>query len=309
MLRRIIVGILVIILSTSAMAMAQSSTELTLLDKIVSVEKFFYGSEQTGSLIDRTSKLEKDVYGTETKESLMTKLDRLYIYARENSAAAPSFLTKTNAVEWALTHSIASQQPAKSRIENLERVLMGNGATGSFDDRLNKLLKLAYPNGQIDIFLTSIAKDTLIKIKIVTPISTKTSRSGDIVAFQAAEDVYAGGQLVIAKGAQGVGKVTKVEPPKNFGRDAELQISFDTVEAIDGSFVGTILGEKAKEETKSLAKAAGATVAGLAILGPIGVVGGAFVHGQDINIPADAQMYIQTKTDIEVYGLQLREAR
>ena len=100
--------------------------------------------------------------------------------------------------------------------------------------------------------------------------------------------------------------MTKVEPARNFGRDAKLEISFDSLEAMDGTSVETFLGEKAKEETKSMAKAAGATVAGMIILGPIGVVGGAFVHGQDLTIPAGTQLYIQTKTDTEVYGIKAK---
>ncbi|HAK74612.1 MAG TPA: hypothetical protein DCP36_15610, partial [Sporomusaceae bacterium] len=63
---------------------------------------------------------------------------------------------------------------------------------------------------------------------------------------------------------------------------------------------------KAKEETKSLAKAAGATVAGLIVLGPVGVVGGAFIRGKDVTIPAGAELYIQTKTEASVYGLKVK---
>lgn len=306
MRRKIVVSILLVLFMFSTVVSAQGVQEMTLLDKTVMVERIFYGSEQTGSLVERTSKLEKDIYGVETKDALMMRLDRIYLYAKENSSAAPSFLTKLNAVEWALTHDVTSQ-PAKARIENLERVLIGNAVTGSFDDRINKLMKLAYTNGQIDVARTTVVKDTLVKIKIVSPLNTKTSRPGDVVVYQAAEDVYSGGQLVIARGAQGFGKVTKVEPAKNFGRDAQLEISFDAIDGIDGTSIDTILGDKAKEETKSLAKAAGATVAGMVILGPIGVVGGAFVHGQEVNIPADSQMYIQTKADVEVYGLHVKE--
>ncbi len=305
MFRKIISCVMLITFMISSLAFAQPTLQdMTVLDKTAAVEKIFYGSEQTGSLVERAAKLEKDVYGVESKDSIMEKMDRLYIYAKENSTTAPSFLMRLNAVEWALTHSVTAQ-PAKNRLENLEHVLTGNVATGSFDARLNKLIKLAYTNGLIDIGNVNITKDTLVKIKIVTPLSTKTSRPGDVVIFQAVDDVYAGGELVIAKGAQGLGKVTKVEPAKNFGRDAELEISFDTIDAIDGSAVNVLLGDKAKEETKSLAKAAGASVAGMVILGPIGVVGGAFVHGKDVNIPADAQLYVQVKADTDVYGLHI----
>lgn len=305
MRQKIIVSILLIMFMFSTFASAQNMQDMTLLDKIVAVEKIYYGSEQTGSLVERTAKLENDIYGVETQDALMTKLDRIYTYTKDNSDFAPSFIMKLNAVEWALTHDVTSLS-AKERVENLERVLLGSSTAGAFEDRVNKLLKLAYTDGQIATANTILDKDTLVKIKIVTPLNTKTSRPGDVVMFQAADDVYSGGQLVIAKGAQGFGKVTKVEPAKNFGRDAKLEISFDSIEAMDGNGIATFLGDKAKEETKSLAKAAGATVVGLAILGPVGVVGGAFVRGEDVNIPADSLMYIQTKDEIETYGLQVK---
>ncbi len=291
------------ICSNMGLAFANVAADKTVLDKVVAVEKFYYGTEMTGALVDRVSTLEKDIAGKETRSPLLTKVDTLYSSTFDNFVDEPSFLIQLNAVEWSLTHSVTTQ-PAKLRIENLERVLTGNASTGSLHDRLAKLLRLAYTDGKATISNVTVAKESLLKIKLVTPLSTRTSRPGDIVTFQAADDIYVDGNLVIPKGALGNGKVTKVEGARNFGRDAELQVSFDTIEAIDGTIINTILGDKAKAENKSLATAAGASIAGMAILGPIGIVGGAFVHGKDVNIPADAEMFIQTKDDASAYAIQ-----
>lgn len=303
MLRKLLVIALVMIFALPLPAFA-GTADMTVLDKTVAVEKILYGSEQTGSLVDRVGKIEKDVYGTETKEALVGKLDRVYKYMKDNSLS-PSFLIKLNGVEWALSHSVTSL-PAKARIENLERIMMGTSPQGSFDERLTKLAKLSYPGGQPEVAGTTIGKDTLVKIRLVTPLDTKTSRAGDIVSFQAADDIYVGGILVIAKGAEGFGKVTKIEPSKNFGRDAKLEISYDSLMAVDGNSVDMYLGEKAKEETKSMATAAGASVAGMILLGPVGIVGGAFVHGQDFSVPAGTELFIQTKNETDVYGLRTK---
>jgi hypothetical protein len=291
------------ICSNMGLAFANVVADKTALDKVVAVEKFFYGTEMTGALVDRVGTLEKDISGKETRDPLLTKVDNLYSSTFDNFADQPSFLTKLNAVEWSLTHNVTTQ-PAKLRIENLEHVLTGNLSTGSFNDRLAKLMKLAYTDGKANISSTTVAKDGLIKIKLVTPLSTRTSRPGDIVTYQAADDIYMNGNLVIPKGALGTGTVNKVEGAKNFGRDAELQISFDNIEAIDGTIINTVLGDKAKAENKSLATAAGASIAGMAILGPIGIVGGAFVHGKEVNIPAGVEMYIQIKDDASAYAIQ-----
>ena len=39
------------------------------------------------------------------------------------------------------------------------------------------------------------------------------------------------------------------------------------------------------------------------LLGPIGVVGAAFVHGKNITIPEGTVLYIQTQNDVELVGM------
>lgn len=287
--------------SFSSMVFA-AGQEMTILDKVNAVEKFFYGTEQTGALVERVNKLNKDVYGEEDHDSLAGKVDKLYANVKSNSVDTPSFLLRLNAVEWALNHNVTSQ-PAKNRLESVEHTLFGNSTEGPFETRLEKLLSVSYSNGTINVSQATIPMDMLVKIKMITPIGSKTSRTGDIFIYQAAQDIYSNGVLVLPQGAQGTGKVLKVEQAKNFGRDGELQLNFDTLEAIDGTAIPALLGDKAKEENKSLATAAGASLAGMAILGPVGIVGGAFVHGKDINIPAGTEFYIQTKSETQVTGL------
>lgn len=284
---------------------AQPTTDLTAVDKTGRVEKLIYGTEQTGSLLERINKLEKDVYGNESKEALIAKADKLYGYAQDNSVGNPSLITRLNAIEWILTHNQTGES-VKVRLENLEKLLAGTPSTGSIDGRLTKLGKMAFTSGQPEIETVEIAKDTLIKIKLTTALDTRSSRVGDSVIYQASEDVYVNGLLVIAKGALGSGKITRVERAQNFGRDAKLEINFEYMGAVDGTVLATFLGEKAKEETASMAKAAGATMVGLVVLGPVGIVGGAFVHGQEITVPAGAEMFIQTKEISPVYGMKTK---
>lgn len=305
MIRKAIVCILMMIFVSTSLVSAQSFQEMTVLEKTAAAERIVYGNEQTGSLIERTSKIEKDLFGSETKSALTDKLDRIYTYLTDNSAAQPSFQSKLTAVEWTISHNVTAQ-PAKAKIENMETILLGTARTGNFDDRMTKLAQIAYPDGRVNVSNTTLNKDTLIKIKTVTELDSRKNRVGDLVVFQAAEDVYSSGLLIIPKGTHGAGKIAKVQQSRNFGRDAVLEVSFDTIGAFDGSVIQTELGDKAKEETKSLAKAAGASVAGIALLGPIGVVGGAFIRGSDITVPTGTEMYIQVKVDTSLYGLQVQ---
>jgi len=284
-------------------AFANNVGEKTVLNKVIAVETFFYGTEMTGALVDRVRSLQKDIFGKESKDPLLMQADTLYSSTFDNFIDQPSFLIKLNAIEWSLTHAV-TVQPAKNRIENLEHILSGKNTTGSLNERLSKLLKLAYTNGEVAINNVTLNKDSLLRIKLVTPLSTSTNRQGDSVLFEAADDIYVDGHLVIPKGSQGQGLVNKVKGAKNFGRNAELEVSFDTIETIDGTRINTLLGDKSKAENKSLVTAAGASLAGMVILGPVGIVGGAFVHGKEVNIPAGVEMYIQIKEDTNAYGIQ-----
>lgn len=284
-----------------------SPAEMTLVGKTAAVETIFYGTEQTGPLTERVSRLEKDVFAVESsREPLMNRISHLYSFAKENNVGQPSFLLKVNAVEWAIDHQVSGQQPARERMVSMERALVGNTAGGSYEKRVNDLMRLAYTDGQIDPVATTINKDALLKIQFVSPLSSKTSRVGDAVQFEAAEDIYMGGILVIAKGAKGIGKVSRVEGAQNFGRDAKLDIDFQSIELMDAQAASVYVGEKAKEETKSMAKTAGAAVAGIAILGPVGVLGGAFVKGESVEIKPGSAMYLQIKEDVNTYGIKVK---
>ena len=276
--------------------------EQTPLEKVGAVEKILYGSEQEGSLVERTTKLERDLYGLPGKEALMAKVDRIYTYVRDSSGNNPSLIFKLGALEWSLTQAVG-KGPLKPRLESLERTVSGVMGTGAIDSRIARLMTITFSNSRLQTGMVTLPKDSLIKIKLVTPLDSKKNKTGDVVDFEVAEDLYAGGMLVLPKGAAGAGKLTKVEQAQNFGRDAKLEVNFEKVTALDWTVVPTLLGEKAKKETESVATAAGAGFAGMILLGPIGVVGAAFVHGKNITVPAGTTLFIQTQADTELIGL------
>ncbi len=276
--------------------------EQTPLEKIGAVEKILYGAEQEGSLVERTNKLEKELFGLLGKEALMSKVERIYTYVRDSSASVPSLIFKMGALEWSLTQSVG-KGPLKPRLDTLERTVSGVMGTGSIDSRVSRLMMITFANASLKTGLVTIPKDTLVKIRLITPLDSKKNKTGDSVEFEVAEDLYAGGMMVLPKGAPGIGKLTKVEQAQNFGRDAKLEVNFEKVAALDLTLVPTVLGEKAKKETESTATAAGAGFAGMILLGPVGVVGAAFVHGKNITVPAGTTLFIQTQADAELTGL------
>ena len=267
-----------------------------------------YGTEQSGSLIQRMDSLEDDVYGTVTTDSIITRADNMYDYLEgtpDNGEA--SFATKLNVVEWKMNESM-SGGPAKNRMEATEKLLYGQAQSGSLSGRLESLLKLAsYTDGNVPVQQVTLPKDSVFKVAFTSELSTKNSRQGDAVHFKAADNLYVNDVLVLPKGATGVGVVKKVVQPGIFGKDGRIDIDFTYIYGVDGTKLPIAVGELAKQKAESIAGAAGAAIGGMIILGPVGIVGGAFVKGNSVTIPVGCETYVQTSEDISLQGVVYQE--
>ena len=186
----------------------------------------------------------------------------------------------------------------------MEMALLGKTTTGTFQKRISALSVASFGTKEIPVTPVSVPANTLVKVALVTPVNAKNLKVGDTIEYQVADDVFVGDALVFTKGSRGEGTVTKVKQSKNFGRNAQVDIDFKNTKALDGTYVTTFIGEEAKKEMQHLAMAAGASLAGIAVLGPLGIVAGAFVHGKNIDLPAGTTLYIQTQSDTTVYGVQ-----
>lgn len=271
--------------------------------KLDKVELMLYGNVQGGSLIQRMDIIENDVYGIATSDPVLDRVTRMYDYlvGTPNNGEA-SFTTKLNVVEWRLKESM-SGEPARSRIEEAETMLSGTPSTGAFAVRLDNLLKLtAYADGVVPVKRVTLPKDSLLKIQFTDEMSSRNNKVGDEIHFKAADNLYVNDVLVLPKGANGLGKIKKIRKPSAFGRDARIDIEFLYINAIDGSKVSVYVGPLAEQEAKTVAAAAGAAVGGIIILGPIGAVGGAFVKGKQVTIPAGTMTMVQTVKDQEIQG-------
>ena len=89
----------------------------------------------------------------------------------------------------------------------------------------------------------------------------------------------------------------------SFGRSGKLDLIFDKVPALDGTEFTAVQGDEAKARTQQELKAAGASVAGAVLLGPVGLVGGFFVKGKNIDLPVGATIYVQPQETVTVQGI------
>ena len=273
-------------------------------EKMVVMEKFLYGTEQAGALIARVDSIEFDVYGVKTSDPILTRVDNIYSYLfGVKGSGSLSFASKLNAAEWQFTQEM-SDSPAKTRLEKIETMLYGKMETKhSLATRLEDLMQVAFPDAKLTTENVTIAKDTLVKVTFTEELRSKENHVGDSVHFKTADNIYVDDILVLPKGAVGIGTIAKIVQPKSFGRDARIDINFTSVIAIDGTEVPVFVGEIAKQEAKTAAGAAGATIGGMIIFGPIGAIGGAFVTGKSVVIPVGSTTFVQVTTDTPVEGL------
>ena len=115
-------------------------------------------------------------------------------------------------------------------------------------------------------------------------------------------------RLVVPAGTEGVGRVQEVTAAKRLGVDGRLIVDFRSLAAIDGTGVSLVMNEKATEKNKSLELAAGAGMAGVILLGPIGLAGAYFIKGKDVTITMGTEFYVEVMRDARVSGLSLMPA-
>lgn len=295
-------GILAVVALCGSMAV--SAADYTILEKADKVETTVYGATQTGSLNDRITALDKLLNGKITASgSLQDKTNSLYNDVYGNTGSDLSLLAATNLMQWQYSGQI-TDEPILVRISALEEGIDGKAQMGALSSRVQALRYSMLGNKKYISQEVMIPVSTLVTMKTLEPLDSKTAQEGETVQFAVADDVVVDGIVAIPRGMEATGTITKARKSGRFGKDGKIEITFHSVRAADSTPVDLIVGEKTKEEYKRTAGAVGASAAGAIILGPVGLVGGLFVHGNDVNIPEGTTMYAETAKDTDVVGFK-----
>ena len=142
-----------------------------------------------------------------------------------------------------------------------------------------------------------ISKGTLIRLELQESLSTRTSRIGQMVSFRAVEDLRLGKTLVIAKNAFAQAQIEKVRTPGRWGRNGSLKLHYLFVKTTRDKQLPIMLGERSIKTNQSLGLAAGASMGGFIILGPLGLISGNFVKGRHVDLPQGTQLMVEVTTD------------
>ena len=121
-------------------------------------------------------------------------------------------------------------------------------------------------------------------------LNSKTAQVGEAVRLHVANDVMVGDRTVIKAGTPVSAVVTKVKHRKRYGVNARLMLYLNPVMSTYGVRIPLREHEAGKSfGGRKSGEAAGATVGGAILLGPVGLVGGYFITGKQVKIhPGDA---------------------
>lgn len=285
-------------------AMTAGAADYTILEKADKVETTVYGTTQTGSLNERVAALDKLLNGQFTVSgSLQEKTNALYKDVYGNSGSDLSLVAAVNLMQWQYSGQV-TEEPILVRVDALEEGIDGKVITGALKGRVLSLRQALLGDTKYVSQSVTIPAGTIVKMKNLEALNSKTAQEGDTVHFAVSEDVVVGDVVAIPRGMEAEGTITNARKSGMFGKDGKIEITYHTVRAADNTPVPLIIGEKTKEEYKRTAGAVGASAAGAIILGPVGLVGGLFVHGNDVDIPVGTEMLAEAKDNTEVMGFR-----
>jgi hypothetical protein len=121
--------------------------------------------------------------------------------------------------------------------------------------------------------LTLLQDGTPVRLRLDRTVSSASAHVGETVDFEVTEPVIDQNYVVIPKGAVALGRVTKVEAKRRFGRAGALELSIDSVRLLDGR---TVLLRATREKGES--DMSGARVAATVAASPVLV----WVKGKDV---------------------------
>lgn len=297
--------VLILMLSLASIPAAANVTPLSVLTDL---EYLLYGDEQEGSLISRVAKMEQHIYGDEQSGAIMVRIDRMQQYLQSTISDQGSLMLRLNMAEWGFLAKINSSEPLLTRLTGMEMALLGEEQSGPIKERTESLMTMIWGTASLDVQPVQLREESLVRIRMLTSVDSGTNDVGDIVRYRVVDDVMVDGRIVIPAGLEAQGRVTEVVSAGRLGRDGRLVIDFGHLTTIDGQRVSIEISERATEKNTSLELAAGASMAGVLLLGPIGLVSGYFIRGRDVEIPATTEFYVETSRALRTSGLLLRPA-
>jgi len=146
-----------------------------------------------------------------------------------------------------------------------------------------------------------VPKGTDVVLVFDEHLSSKHARVDDTVPLHVRDGVRIDGVTVLEAGTAVTGRVVDVSGPKAFGIGGKLRLALDPIETPYGDRLYLEPQQKGKGIGKRTGDAAAISAGGAILLGPLGLIGGLFVHGKPVNINPGDQLVTEVSRDTLVY--------
>ncbi|GAB4281386.1 MAG: hypothetical protein Kow0029_26440 [Candidatus Rifleibacteriota bacterium] len=300
-----IMTVLLLLTLCSLPGFAAKATGQNLELKVSKLERYIYGDVQPGAIGQRLSQIEEDLFGRSTAKNTEEKATFLNDFIFRGTNDSPSLDMKLSFLEWKLFNK-TGQGNLETRLAELDKQVIGTVSMEPMAFRLEQLVHLTIENGLISLHKVKIPKGTEIKLKLGKSISSRNSQRNDLVPMTVADDLFIDRNiLALSKGGIISGKVKSVRRGGRFGRSGYINLEIKTIESMDSTELPVEVAYAGQErfDKKRLGMAAGASTLGYLVLGPIGLAGGAFIKGDDVEVPAGTEITVKTLKDTYVTGV------
>lgn len=292
-MKKILTVILLVLLTAIPSFGADDASAVLQMDKS---EMLVYGELRRGGIIERLNSLEAVMFGRSLPGSIAERQQALLNFIEVGGPEQPSLLFKIGVAEWGLAQAAYPAVPALGRIQKLEQDLEGTIQEGKpLAQRMERLLTMLLTEPVVAKGL-EISSDIPIKSKIIDSVGPGKSKKGDNVRIELTEDIIIDQMLVAPKGSRVIAEVGEVKRPGAFGRPGEVILALKYIEILGPEQPKIKLLDKRKDwekGEKNIAVAAGASVFGAVLLGPLGLATGLLIRGDALNVESGTPLLLE----------------
>lgn len=295
------------LLCAAGHAVAQSATASP-VERLVAMEGLLFGSQQQGAIVTRLQNIENVVFGESGSGTLPERLDQCWNFVLGDRAGGMNLKFKLKAVQWTIFGKV-TDGPIVPMLVDLESSVIGQAGKGPIGPRLDILMRLSIAGGRPEVGYSLVPKGSLVKVKLLTPLSTVKARSGDAVRFEVVDDVVFEDRLVIPKGTPVTARVIDTLRPTKMGIKARVDLDIQPLDAIDSAPVVLGVEQATIAANSSVSLVAGEGIRVFGIVGKEGALGGLLSQNPELEIAEGVELFLSVMQTAKVLGLGVLRAK
>lgn len=295
------------LLCAAGHAVAQSATASP-VERLVAMEGLLFGSQQQGAIVTRLQNIENVVFGESGSGTLPERLDQCWNFVLGDRAGGMNLKFKLKAVQWTIFGKV-TDGPIVPMLVDLESSVIGQAGKGPIGPRLDILMRLSIAGGRPEVGYSLVPKGSLVKVKLLTPLSTVKARSGDAVKFEVVDDVVFEDRLVIPKGTPVAARVIDTLRPTKMGIKARVDLDIQPLDAIDSAPVVLGVEQATIASNSSVSLVAGEGIRVFGIVGKEGALGGLLSQNPELEIAEGVELFLSVMQTAKVLGLGVLRAK